>query len=325
MATVEFKHAAGSFEGFDEKDKDLDEGRHQRRARLADCVINELVVKLGLIEARTNILETENLKIMKTQEELKKMCNLKSEELDMLNKKTDDLEKENLLLKKENEKLASQVQANKRSVENYDENIREIKIVQNEWAREKDVVKVNFREIIESQKQDKENLTNAVIKVIKEKDNIIRDTVDKKKCVIIFGVKEKILPVRPIREKDEMEVVKDILQVVQEENPDQDEEIEEVSRLGRYEEGGTRPMKVKFRSQIKASEILSRSWKLAQREEYKKIWIRKDLNEEERANMNELLQEAKQKNEMRTEEEKKRFYWKVREQRMIKWYLQGEE
>jgi len=325
MATVEAKHASGNFEGFDEKDRELDEGRYQRRARLSESVMNELVVKLGQLEARTSVLETENLKIKKTQDELKKLCNLKSEELEMLKKKTGELEKENLLLKKENEKLASQVQANEESVKNNDENMREIKNVQKEWSREKDEVKVSFREIIESQKHDKENLTKAVIKVIKEKENIVRDTVDKKKCVVIFGVKEKMLPVRPIREKDEMKVVKDILKVVQEENSDQDEEIEEVSRLGRYEEGGMRPMKVKFRSQVKACEILSRSWKLAQREEYKKIWIKRDMNEEERANMNELLQEAKQKNETRTEEEKKMFYWKVRDQRMIKWYLQGED
>jgi len=43
-------------------------------------------------------------------------------------------------------------------------------------------------------------------------------------------------------------------------------------------------MKVKFRSQVKACKILSRAWKLAQREEYKKIWIRRDMNEEERVN-----------------------------------------
>jgi len=325
MATVETPHAPGNFEGFNEKDRELDGRRYHKRERLEESVMNELVVKLGKLEERTSVLEAENLKMRVTQDELNKMCNLNSEELEMFKKKTGELEKENMLLKKENEKLASQVQANQESVKNNDENMREIKNVQKEWAKEKDEVKVNFRDIIESQKQDKENLTKAVIKVIKEKDNIVRDTVDKKKCVVIYGVKEKMLPVRPIREKDEMKVVKDILKVVQEENPDQDEEIEEVSRLGRYKEGGMRPMKVKFRSQVKACEILSRSWKLAQREEYKKIWIKKDMNEEERANINELLQEAKQKNETRTEEEKKIFYWRVRDQRMIKWYLQGEE
>jgi len=62
-----------------------------------------------------------------------------------------------------------------------------------------------------------------------------------------------------------MKVVKEILQGLQEENSDQDEEIN-VSRLERYQEGGMRPLKVKFRFQVKPCKILSRAWKLAQRE-----------------------------------------------------------
>jgi len=151
-----------------------------------------------------------------------------------------------------------------------------------------------------------------VVKVIKEKENIVRHTVKKKKCVIIFGVKEKMLPMRPTREKEEMKVVREILKAVQEENSDQNEEIE-VYRLGQYEEGGVRHMKGKFRSQITVSKILPRAWKLAQKEENKKIWIRRDMNEKERAKLSELYKETKEKNELKTEVEKK-FYWRVKDQ-----------
>jgi len=41
------------------------------------------------------------------------------------------------------------------------------------------------------------------------------------------------------------------------------------------------------------------------------------------AKLSELLKETKAKNEMRTEE--KKFYWRVKDQRLRKWYMQGEE
>jgi len=48
------------------------------------------------------------------------------------------------------------------------------------------------------------------------------------------------------------------------------------------------------------------------------------MNKEERAKLNELLKKANKKNEVQIVEEKKIFYWKAKEQRMIKWYMQGE-
>ena len=49
------------------------------------------------------------------------------------------------------------------------------------------------------------------------------------------------------------------------------------------------------------------------------------MNEEERQKINELIKEAKEKNENRTEEEKKKFYWKVKDERLRKWYLTKRE
>ncbi len=45
------------------------------------------------------------------------------------------------------------------------------------------------------------------------------------------------------------------------------------------------------------------------------------MNEEERANMNELIKEAKTKNEQRSEEERNRFYWNVVEGKIKEWYV----
>ena len=85
-----------------------------------------------------------------------------------------------------------------------------------------------------------------------------------------------------------------------------DQEVEEVIRLGRYSEGDERPMKVKMRSQVSVEEIMARKGRLAD-----DIWIKRDMNLEERENEKMLKIEAKEKNEKRTEIEKKIFYWRV--------------
>ena len=59
-------------------------------------------------------------------------------------------------------------------------------------------------------------------------------------------------------------------------------------------------------------------------EEYKKVWIRKDMNKEEREEENELKKSAKEKNEARTEMEKRKFYWRVIDLRLRKWYRKRE-
>lgn len=57
--------------------------------------------------------------------------------------------------------------------------------------------------------------------------------------------------------------------------------MEEVTRISKYAEGGQRPLKVTFKAQITAEELLARSWGLSKKEEYKNIWIKRDMNMEE--------------------------------------------
>ena len=70
--------------------------------------------------------------------------------------------------------------------------------------------------------------------------------------------------------------------MVQEENLEIKEEIEEIHRLRKYGGGEARPLKVKFKSQETAQDILSKAWKLANKE----MWLRKDMTEEERDRFN---------------------------------------
>ena len=135
---------------------------------------------------------------------------------------------------------------------------------------------------------------------MKQKESVVRDTVDKKKCIIIYGLKEETEPIRTKREKEQRMVVDDVVRHVQDESDEWVNEIEEVHRLGKYKEGEARPLKVKFRAQSTAVEVISNAWKLDRVERYKKVWIKRDMNEE-RQKINELIKEAKEKNENRSE------------------------
>ena len=48
----------------------------------------------------------------------------------------------------------------------------------------------SLMQIIEHQKKEKEKMERKIVNVIEEK-KMVRDTVDKVKCVVMFGVKEE--------------------------------------------------------------------------------------------------------------------------------------
>ncbi|MPC26165.1 hypothetical protein E2C01_019298 [Portunus trituberculatus] len=80
-----------------------------------------------------------------------------------------------------------------------------------------------------------------------------------------------------------------------------------------------------MRSQVAVEEIMARKGKLADDVNHKEIWIKKDMNLEEREKEKVLRSEAKEKHEKRTEIEKKNFYWRVLDMRLKKWYLMKKE
>ncbi|MPC79260.1 hypothetical protein E2C01_073776 [Portunus trituberculatus] len=119
-------------------------------------------------------------------------------------------------------------------------------------------------------------------------------------------------------------MAKTVIKRVQDSTQEFDQEVEEVIRLGRYREGDKRPMKVKMRSQVTVKENMARKGKLADDVNHKEIWIKRDMNLEEREKKV-LRSEAKEKNEKKTEIEKKSFYWRVLDMRLKKWYLRKKE
>ena len=195
--------------------------------------------------------------------------------------------------------------------------------LRNEWKKEQEEEKIKFTEVVRRQIQEKTK--DTVIQVIKEKEELVRDTVDKRKCLVIFGLREKKIPNKYVREKEEKELARQVIQFVQDSAQGIDQEIEEIHRIGKYNEGGARPLKVRMRSQVAVDEIMARTGKLAENDEYKDIWIKREMNLEEREKERALRKEAKEKNEKRTEIEKKKFYWRILDMKLRKWYLREEK
>ena len=95
--------------------------------------------------------------------------------------------------------------------------------------------------------------------------------------------------------------------------------------IGKYSEGNARPLKVRMRSQLAVEEITARASRLAQTVECKDVWIKRDMNLEERQKEKELRQEANEKNLQRSEAKKKKFYWRVLDMRLRRWFIQEKE
>ncbi len=86
------------------------------------------------------------------------------------------------------------------------------------------------------------------------------------------------------------------------------EEVEGMVRLGLYQEGKTRPLKVRLKLQKATEEVLKRAPKLREKEDCKEIYIKKNINEEERKKLKEMYVEVDEINHERSEEEKTKFF-----------------
>ncbi|MPC33954.1 hypothetical protein E2C01_027324 [Portunus trituberculatus] len=120
---------------------------------------------------------------------------------------------------------------------------------------------------METQQKEKVDLTQEIVKIIKQKESMVRDTMDKK-SIVIYEDKE---PVRFKRKKEQKNVAEDVVRSVQGESEDGVSEIKEVHRLEKYTEGGKRSLKVKFRTQSTASKVIQHAWRLDKTQQFKKI------------------------------------------------------
>ena len=80
------------------------------------------------------------------------------------------------------------------------------------WKKEREKGNVSFAEVLKKQIQDKAN--NTVIQIIKQKEGLMRDTMDRKKCMVIYGLHDRKDPNKYGREREELELVKKVMQKV---------------------------------------------------------------------------------------------------------------
>ena len=274
-----------------------------------------------LKELMAQILDKQDQLILDNNELKKKCANY-----DSIVKENSDMKQALEVLKNENAEFKAKavnheatMQEMKNKVEVSSEGVKRMEEKQDKWKNQREEVQESFRDIVNQQLEEKAR--SSFVQVMKDNENLVRDTVDKKKCVVIFGMKEDEEPNRFERERVERANITKTLMEVKREDSKLENEVEEFRRLGKYVQGKSRPLKIKFKSQVDAEEALAGASKLAKKEETKNIWIKKDLNREERAKVSELWTEATAKNEERTEEEKKVFYWKVTNMKIRKWYL----
>ena len=72
-------------------------------------------------------------------------------------------------------------------------------------------------------------------------------------------------------------------------------------------------------------EVMRNARNFKDKEKMMNVWIRRCLNKEDRETLKEKLEEAKQKNEARSEEEESRFFFRVVGLQVRKWYKNKRE
>ena len=257
-------HGEGEFSGFREEQGNM---RRLVTAEREIRCMRELIA--GILE-RQDEIEQENNALKCQLGELEGIVRENKE----MKKELEQIRKENEVLMTKCEGYEVTLQGLEKRVEDNSENREkeegvmygaQLQELRNVWKKEQEEEKVSFSEVVKKQIQEKTK--DVVIQVIKEKEDLVRDTVDKKKCLVIFGLKEKKNLNKYVREREERELVKKIIQTVQESTQELEKDVEETYRIGKYIEGGKRPLKVRMRSQVTVEEILAKTGKLAQRME----------------------------------------------------------
>ncbi len=123
----------------------------------------------------------------------------------------------------------------------------------------------------------------------------IRETLEKYKQVIVFGLKEEKIVSRIQREEKEKNLLNKLLKKVMGEDSQVVQQVEEFQRIGKCEEEKMRSIRIRFATQVQA-EVINGAWRSSGDEEYRNVWINRELDEMERLKQKELINEAKEKN-----------------------------
>ncbi len=144
------------------------------------------------------------------------------EELVTIIAKLMEMEDKNEKLKVENDCLKKQIKEKVETVQKGNEemkaNVKDVEMRQNKWLNECKFEEESLKKIIEQQENEKQNLRQKVVNVIKGEKKIVRDTVEKYKQVIVFGLKEEKIVSRIQREEKEKKMLNKLLKKVTDED-----------------------------------------------------------------------------------------------------------
>lgn len=141
-----------------------------------------------------------------------------------------ELKEEIVEIRKQNDVLKTTCQNYESSLKNLQDKVQhgitdrvegglgdnKLKELRNEWKQEQEEEKVKFSEVVRRQIQ--ENTKVAIIEAIKEKEDLVRDAVDKKKSFVIYRMSKKKNPNKFTREHEEREMAKTVIKRVQEQH-----------------------------------------------------------------------------------------------------------
>jgi len=103
---------------------------------------------------------------------------------------------------------------------------------------------------------------------------------DVNKDIVILGHEEKVVEDGIERYNEDKKLIVNILKVI---NPEFSEQnIIVHKRLGLFEKGKKRPLKVTFMNKQMVTDVIKKAKVLATHEEYKKIWIRENMTKDDR-------------------------------------------
>ena len=172
------------FEGFDPTNTSL-----LRRVLNIECALEKLIKEKK--EMKEN--EEQEKEFIRLRERIKKV----EENEARLRAENEELKKEVAIYKKQMEEGPGKAKKEKEKLKDLvnKEEERVQNVIQKEvqaWRIQDRKEKTDFQEVIQEQlKEKEENMTNKMIGVLKTKKNLVREIAEKKKSVVVFGIKEK--------------------------------------------------------------------------------------------------------------------------------------
>ncbi|XP_069166150.1 myosin heavy chain, clone 203-like [Procambarus clarkii] len=216
--------------------------------------------------------------------------------------------------------FATHIEEVNRELEKYIEKIKETYA---QIVKEKETIKEVSLEVKARNDKNETEMRQAIRKELVTNSELVQNTSNRSKSIIIFGCLEKGISSRVNRVAEEMKIIDKIVGLG--EGLNSKENVSGFRRIRKYEKNKNRPLRVTFNEVKNMMEVLRNARKY-QCDKFSKRWsIRQDLSKKDREKLK-MNSEAKRLNGKRTKEEKNSFFYKVSGTgKLVKWYIKTDE